>query len=137
MRPKLDSSLKEFTLELEIDGRPYQWTTGLQHQFNWPTKNPGAIARLRTSANVGIPIASRPGVWGIFRILSDAESRDLNGKLVEWKYTSSGAGRREPIQPAPVQLEIVVFPGNQDVFNPKFWEGLGCPSTAAAVGADK
>ena len=65
LRPKLDSSLKGFTLELEIDGRPYQWTTGLQHQFNWPTKNPGAVVRLRTSANVGIPIASR--CWNMGR----------------------------------------------------------------------
>jgi hypothetical protein len=130
----LDSSLKEFTLELEIDGRPYQWTSGLQHAFNWPppsgTKNPGAVARLRTAANAGIPIASRGGLWGIFKILGDAEPRELNAKLVEWKYTSSGVGRREPIQPAPVQLEIVGFPGGQDVFNPKFWEGQRCPSMA-------
>jgi type VI protein secretion system component VasK len=134
LRPKLDSRLKEFTLELEIDGQPYQWTNSLQHQFNWPpppgTQNAGAVARLRTTANVGIPIASRGGIWGIFRILGDAEPRELNAKLVEWKYTSSGVGRREPIQPAPVQLEIVGFPGGQDVFNPKFWEGQRCPSTA-------
>ena len=134
LRPKLDSSLKEFTLELEIDGRPYQWTSGLQHAFNWPppsgTKSPGAVARLRTAANAGIPIASRGGLWGIFKILGDAEPRELNAKLVEWKYTSSGVGRREPIQPAPVQLEIVGFPGGQDVFNPKFWEGQRCPSMA-------
>jgi type VI protein secretion system component VasK len=134
LRPKLDSSLKEFTLELEIDGRPYQWTSGLQHAFNWPppsgTKNPGAVARLRTAANAGIPIASRGGLWGIFKILGDAEPRELGAKLVEWKYTSSGVGRREPIQPAPVQLEIVGFPGGQDVFNPKFWEGQRCPSIA-------
>jgi type VI secretion system protein ImpL len=134
LRPKLADSLKEFTLELEIDGRPHQWTTSIQHTFNWPpppgTKNVGAVARLRTTANVGIPIASRGGLWGIFKILGDAESRELNAKLVEWKYTSSGVGRREPIQPAPVQLEIVGFPGGQDVFNPKFWEGLRCPSVA-------
>jgi type VI secretion system protein ImpL len=134
LRPKLDSSLKEFTLELEIDGRPYQWTSGLQHAFNWPppsgTKNPGAVTRLRTAANAGIPFGSRGGIWGIFRIFGDAEPRELNAKLVEWKYSGSGVGRREPIQPAPVQLEIVGFPGGQDVFNPKFWQGLRCPSTA-------
>ena len=139
LRPKLDSRLKEFTLELEIDGQPYQWTTILQHAFNWPpppgTKNAGAVARLRsTTSNVGFAFASRGGIWGIFRILGDAEPRELNAKLVEWKYTSSGVGRREPIQPAPVQLEIVGFPGGQDVFNPKFWEGLRCPSAAVQAG---
>ena len=141
LRPKLDSRLKEFTLELEIDGQPYQWTNSLQHQFNWPpppgTQNAGAVARLRGATAAGsrtaglrLTIASRGGIWGIFRILGDAEPRELNAKLVEWKYTSSGVGRREPIQPAPVQLEIVGFPGGQDVFNPKFWEGQRCPSTA-------
>jgi type VI secretion system protein ImpL len=133
LRPRLDSSLKEVTLELEIDGQPYQWTNNIQHQFNWPppegTKNPGAVARLRTTANVRVAFASRGGIWGIFRILGDAEPRDLDSKLVEWRYTSSGVGRREPIDPAPVHLEIVE-PRGQDVFNPKFWDGLRCPSAA-------
>ena len=133
LRPKLDPRLKEFSLELEIDGKPYQWTGSLQHAFNWPpppgTQNAGAVARLRTTANVGIPIASRGGIWGIFRVMKDAEPRDLNVKTVEWRYTS--VGRREAIEPAPVQLEIVQFPGGLDVFNPKFWEGLRCPSAAA------
>jgi type VI protein secretion system component VasK len=132
LRPKLDPRLKEFTLELDIDGGAYQWTGSLQHTFNWPppkgTQNAGAVARLRTTANVGIPIASRGGIWGIFRVMKDAEARDLGAKTVEWRYTS--VGRREAIEPAPVQLEIVQFPGGLDVFNPKFWEGLRCPSIA-------
>ena len=129
--PKLDSSFKEFTLELEIDGKPYQWTVPLQHQFRWPPP-PGsvAVARLRTASNVGIGIASRPGTWGLFRIMGDAEPRELNGKLVEWKYTSSGAGLKVPISAGAVKLEIVGFPHGQDVFNPRFWEGLRCPSIA-------
>jgi type VI secretion system protein ImpL len=134
MRPNLDKSLKEFNLELEIDGQPYQLTV-LRHDFNWPpppgTKNVGAVARLRsTTSNVGLAFASRGGIWGIFRILGDAEPRGLNAKTVEWKNTSGGVGRPEPISPAPVQLEIVGFPGGQDVFNPKFWESLRCPSVA-------
>jgi type VI secretion system protein ImpL len=133
LRPKLDSRWNGFTLELEIDGRSHQWTTGMQHQFNWPppagTKNPGAVARLRGATNLLIPVASQGGSWGIFRVFGDAELRDLNAKLVEWKYTRSGLGRKEPIDP-PVNLEIVLFPGGQDVFNPKFWDGLRCPSVA-------
>ena len=133
LRPKLDSRLKDATLELEIDGRPFQWTNPLQHQFSWPappgTKEPGAVARLR-SPSVAFAFASRGGTWGIFRILNDAQPRDLGAKLVEWRYTSGGVGRPEPITPAPVQVEIVGFPGGQDVFNPKFWETLRCPTAA-------
>src|ERR1019366_1024720 len=34
LRPQLDPLLKELTLELEIDGRPYAFTV-FQHTFNW------------------------------------------------------------------------------------------------------
>ena len=51
LRPKLDSRLKGFTLELEIDGLAHQWVTGVQHQFSWPpapgAKNAGAVVRLQ------------------------------------------------------------------------------------------
>ena len=133
LRPKLDSRWTGFTLELEVDGVPHQWVTGVQHQFTWPpapgAKNAGAVVRLRTSTNGVIPVASQGGVWGIFRAFGDAQPREPNVRLVEWKYTRSGLGRKEPIDP-PVNLEIAGFPGGQDVFNPKFWEGLRCPSLA-------
>jgi hypothetical protein len=133
LRPQLDPRLKEFNLELEIDGQPYQMTV-LRKAFNWPpppgTKNVGAVARLRcTTNNMVIPVASEGGIWGIFRVFGDAEPRDLNAKAVEWKHTRSGRGRTESLDP-PVNLEIVGFPGGQDVFNSKFWEGLRCPPTA-------
>jgi type VI secretion system protein ImpL len=132
-RPKLDPSLKDTILDLEIDGTPHPWTNVIQKQFTWPAsveaQNAGAIARLR-NGNIGVAFASEGGVWGIFKILRDAEPRELNAKVVEWKYTSGGVGRRELITPAPVQLEIVGFPGGVDVFNPKFWSGFGCPNVA-------
>ena len=133
LRPKLDPKLKDSILELEIDGKPYPWTTGLQKQFTWPappgTENPGAIARLKTGG-ISFPFASEGGVWGIFKILADAEARDLGAKVVEWKYSRGGrSGRPEPMDPS-VRLEIVSFPGGIDVFNPKFWAGLQCPSVA-------
>ena len=133
LRPKLDSSFKDSTLELEIDGRVYPWTTSLQKQFTWPappgTQNLGAVALVRAGV-VTIPVASRGGLWGIFRIMSDAEPRPLNGRTVEWKYLRGGDGRLEPIQPAPVRIEIVEFPGGHDLFNPIFFDGLQCPANA-------
>ena len=133
LRPKLDSSFKDSTLELEIDGRVFQWTTSLQKQFTWPappgTQNLGAVVRVRAGV-VTIPVASRGGLWGIFRIMSDAEPRPLNGRTVEWKNLRGGDGRLEPIQPAPVRIEIVEFPGGHDLFNPAFFDGLQCPANA-------
>jgi hypothetical protein len=88
----------------------------------------GAKGRLKTS-DVSVPFASRGGIWGIFRVMGDAEPRPLGGKLIEWKYLRGGDGRLEQIQP-PVRLEIVEFPSGIDVFNPSFFSGLECPGRA-------
>jgi type VI protein secretion system component VasK len=134
LRPQLDPLLKDMAVELEIEGQVSQLTV-FQKPFTWPSqpgaKTTGAVARLRsTTTKLGFAFASRPGIWGIFRVLQDAEPREEKAKSVIWKNTSGGVGRPEPIQPAPVQLEIVQFPGGQDVFNPRYWEGLRCPSVA-------
>ena len=132
LRPKLDSSFKDSILEVEVDGQFHQWTSVLQKQFTWPaapgTKN-GALARIRTGS-VTYAFASRGGVWGIFRIMGDAEPRTSSAALVEWKYTRLGDGRLDPIQPAPVRMEFAEFPGGVDVFNPQFFAGLQCPVRA-------
>jgi type VI protein secretion system component VasK len=133
LRPKLDSSFKDATLELDMDGHVFQWTTPLQKQFTWPappgTQDLGAVAKVRAGV-LTIPVASRGGLWGIFRIMGDAEPRPLNSRMVEWKNLRGGDGRLEPIQPAPVRIEIVEFPGGRDMFNPEFFEGLQCPANA-------
>lgn len=130
LRPKLDSRLKDFTLALRIDGVQFEWTSALRHQFTWPalpgTKDPGAVASLKTGAT-DLPFVSQGGVWGIFRVLGEAEPRDIGAREVEWKYSSRG--RREPMG-VPVQLEIVEFPNGVDIFNPRFWQDFRCPAVA-------
>jgi type VI protein secretion system component VasK len=136
LRPKLDSSLKDWTLTLTIDGQVREWTptSSLQKQFTWPVqaeaKDQGAVGRIGTGdGGLSTPFASRGGLWGIFRIMGDAEPRPLSAKIVEWKYLRSGDGRLEALRP-PAQMEIVEFPGGMDVFNPKFFEGFQCPPKA-------
>jgi type VI protein secretion system component VasK len=128
LRPRLDSSFQNSILELEVDGLLHQWTTRLQKQFTWPAQggaNPGAIARIR--GTVTYAFENRSGLWGIFRMMGDAEPRQSMTKLVEWKYSRVGDGRPDPIQPAPVQVDIVEFPGGVDIFNPKFFQDFHCP----------
>jgi type VI secretion system protein ImpL len=134
LRPRLDSSLDNATLEIELDGQAHQWTSSLQKQFTWPpppqAKDLGAVVRLKIG-NLTVPVASRGGLWGIFRVvMNDAEPRPASSRLVEWKNLRGGDGRLEPIRPAPVRVEIVEFPGGVDMFNPRFFEGLRCPTSA-------
>lgn len=129
LRPKLDPSFKDSILELEIDGQVQSWSSPLQKQFSWPAPPDarviGGAARIRTG-NVTYAFAQRGGVWGIFRIIGQAEPRAFNSTLVEWKYSQLG----DQIRPAPVQIEIVEFPGGVDLFHPTFFEGLRCPAKA-------
>jgi type VI secretion system protein ImpL len=129
LRLKSDDRLKGASVEVEIDGQTYRWP-GYLHVFNWPAapgSKSGAVAR-RISTDFGaMPFESRSGIWGVFRLFADADPRELNDTTVQWRYSS--VGQKEPMQ-YPVQLEIVEFPGGQDVFNPKFWETLRCPPAA-------
>jgi len=131
LRPSLDSAFGDSKFELEIDGTRHVWESALQKNFTWPSPNAanqGAIARIR--GKFSYAFANRGGLWGIFRIMGDAEPRALLGKTVEWKYSQVGDGRKDLIEPAPVRLEIVQFPGGADVFNPRFYDGLQCPPRA-------
>jgi len=133
LRPRLDPALGDSILELEIDGKSYPWTTKVQKQFTWPppagSQSLGATAWIK-GGPLELNIASGPGIWGIFRIIGDAEPRALNGRIVEWTYSGGERGLRQPIHPAPVRMEIIEFPGGVDVFNPQFYEGLKCPARA-------
>jgi len=129
LRPKDNSG--DSILELEVDGQTHQWTTSFQHQFTWPAPpgmEGGGRGRIKGKAMV-IPFASRGGLWGIFKMMGDAEPRVLNDKLVIWKHLRGGDGRLEPIEP-PVRVDIVEFPGGVDLFNPKFFQGYQCPAIA-------
>ena len=133
-RPTLDKSFQDMVLELEIDGQARPFNGTLRKVFTWPgvpgAKDSGVRARLKFRGDVGLAFASRAGVWGIFRILNDAEHREYGSKQVVWQSTTGPGGRLEPITPAPVQMEIVSFPGGVDVFNTAFWNDFRCPAVA-------
>ena len=132
VRPILDPRMKDYSLELEIDGQAHPLGI-LRTLLRWPspqaTKDVGTEARL-LGQNLSVTISTWPGVWGMFRVFGDAEPRELNSKYIVWTHTGSGRGRTGEIKPAPVRLEISSFPGGQDVFNAKLWEGLQCPKAA-------
>jgi type VI secretion system protein ImpL len=131
LRPRLDNSFKDTTLEVVIDGQTHNWTSVLQKQFTWPAApgaKSGALARLR--GTTAYAFDSRDGLWGIFRLMADAEPRPLSSTVVEWKYVRLGEKAVDPIQPAPVRVEFAEFPGGVDVFNPSFFSDLQCPAKA-------
>ncbi len=133
LRPKLDPSFKDDMLELDVDGQQHVWTSSIQKQFSWPAppgaKEVGVRGIIRTGS-ISVPFTSRGGTWAIFRVMGDAEPRATSSRIVEWKHIRGGSGRVEEIQPAAVRLEFVEFPGGVDLFNPRFFGDLQCPSRA-------
>jgi type VI secretion system protein ImpL len=131
MRPTLDKRWNDAVLELKVDGQPVLLNGPYQRTFNWPARpgatDNGVVVTIRSQGTPAIPVISRGGIWGIFRIIGDAEPRDEGSRTVIWKYSS--LGRPVPLE-VPVQVEIVEFPGLVDVFNPKFWEHFRCPQVA-------
>ena len=132
LRPRPETGSRNLTIELEVDGQQHQWTNSYQAPFTWPAApgaKPGAVARAGDN-NFAAGFAAREGVWGIFRIIGDAEPRPLQSAVIEWKYTRGNNGSAVEIKPAPIRLEFVEFPGGADVFNPQFYEGLQCSGNA-------
>jgi type VI secretion system protein ImpL len=132
LRPRRDPVFQGWTLELYADGKLQPWKdSSLQTSFSWPAAGgtePGARIRIGPGGAL-VPIVSQRGVWGIFRIMDFAQPRTPGNRIIQWKY--SGEGQREIIEPAPVQLEIVELPAGIDVFDAKFFDGLGCPVKGA------
>ena len=130
LRPKFDGGQRGPVIELDVDGQQHRWDNSVQAQFIWPAP-PGAKTGATARAGDGTfaaGFASEPGIWGIFRIIGDAEPRALQAPVIEWKYTKGTRGERVEIKPAPIRLEIV--DGGADVFNSKFYEGLQCSGSA-------
>ena len=65
----------------------------------------GALARLRTGTTA-YAFDSRDGLWGIFRMMADAEPRALSTTAVEWKYTRVGSGIDLIVEKVEVPLAL-------------------------------
>jgi hypothetical protein len=121
-------------IKLQIDGQAHEFGASagiLQHTFRWPAvpAQQGAVAQSGTS-KFSATFSAQAGVWSVFRMFGDAEPRELLQKTLVWKRTKGASGVSGPMDP-PVTLELVGFPGNVDIFNPKFFADLKCPSKTA------
>lgn len=126
LRPIEDQKPK---LRLQIDGTAMDASrSSLRVTFHWPgTSDSGAMASDFVDGNMH-DFAKHTGLWGIFRLFQQAESRDLNAPTVTWKYIQIATGQ---LQMDPVKVDIVKFPSGIDVFNPRFFAGLrACPSSS-------
>lgn len=132
VRPNLSPDFGDAKLQLELDGKSYLWENPLQKTLPWPGEPGGewkAVARI-SGGKVAHQFDTHKGLWGIFRIMADAEPRPLLGKTVEWRYSIGPEGSKDPITPGPVRMVVVQFPGGTDVFNPLLYQGLTCPGKA-------
>jgi type VI protein secretion system component VasK len=120
-------------IHIKLDGKEMNSSiTGLQIMFQWPAPggNLGGAQAFEVIAGQEFPFGQYDGIWGAFRLFQYSDSRAPGVKQVQWsEIRGKGTATPQKLQ-TPAKLEFVQFPGNVDLFNPKFFEGLRCPSQA-------
>jgi hypothetical protein len=71
-------------------------------------------------------------MWGIFRMLNDADPRPAGSHVIELSKVRRGHGRAESVldgnnKPIRVHLQLSVSPGRPDVFEENFFQ-IQCPA---------
>jgi len=122
-------------IKVTLDGTELDSSkTPIQKDFHWPGANPGAegFSGPRGFA-FGTGFGNFPGdLWGVLRLFKNADDRPLNTAFVQWSKNKGLDGAPQPITP-PAKIEIMEFPSDVDVFNPKFFEALHCPPKAVVI----
>ena len=134
LRYVLRAPKQSIAFRLTIDGNePLKSTDVLQKTFYWP-----AATGARQGAEglfEGSPggFGRYDGLWGVFHLFQNADDRPYGTKRVQWsEIRGRGIAVPQKLDPAP-QVEFVAFPGDVDLFNPKFFESLQCPTRAVVV----
>ena len=134
LRYVLRSPKQSIAFRLTIDGNePLKSTDVLQKTFYWPAATgarPGAEGLFEGSPG---GFGRYDGLWGVFHLFQNADDRPYGTKRVQWsEIRGRGIAVPQKLDPAP-QVEFVAFPGDVDLFNPKFFESLQCPTRAVVV----
>jgi len=140
VQPKLKYVLRAVSgqaiaIRVALDGDEFNSRNPLQKTFYWPAPagaKPGADGTVEAGA-FSTGFGKFDGIWGVFRLFQNADERAYGTKLVTWsEIRGRGGAVAQKLNP-PVKIEILDFPGGVDLFNPKFFEALQCPTRAVVV----
>jgi len=122
------------TVRLVLDGAEFDSVRNvLQATFNWPAPpgaTPGAFGEMIAQGGFNAPFGRFDGLWGVFHLFQNADDRAIGTKVVTWSESRGRGGSVLQKFNVPAKIEIVEFPGGVDLFNPKFFETLQCPTRA-------
>jgi type VI secretion system protein ImpL len=135
LKPVLNANIQ--SVSLNIDGVS-STATGAQSQakqFTWPGPAGSQNVDVRVRSGAAIPFASYQGVWGLFRLMQDADPRPAGSKTIEVSKVRQGRGTPQQVmdqndKPIVLRLEITEFPNGVDVFDKSFFT-VRCPGRIA------
>jgi len=139
VQPKVQYVLRRvagltITVRLVLDGAEFDSVRNvLQATFNWPAPpgaTPGAFGEMIAQGGFNAPFGRFDGLWGVFHLFQNADDRAIGTKVVTWSESRGRGGSVLQKFNVPAKIEIVEFPGGVDLFNPKFFETLQCPTRA-------
>jgi len=122
-------------IRLTLDGSELSSQNPLQKTFYWPAPagaTPGAVGTVE-AGGLSSGFGRFDGLWGVFRLFQNADERPLGNHLVQWSEIRGRGGAEAQKLTPPAKVEFVELPGDADLFNPKFFEGLQCPKRAVIV----
>jgi type VI secretion system protein ImpL len=122
-------------IRVAIDGDEFNSGYPLQKTFYWPAPagaKAGADATMEFAGGASTGFGRFEGIWGIFRLFQNADERSYGTKGVQWSEIRGRGGEPQKLTP-PAKVELVEFPGGVDLFNPKFFETLKCPTRAVVA----
>jgi type VI secretion system protein ImpL len=141
MQPRVKYVLRpvpgqSITIRLTLDGDEFNSRNALQKTFYWPAAagaKAGADGTVEAGGGFSTGFGHFDGIWGVFKLFQNADERPNGKGVVQW---SEIRGRGNPvaqkISPA-AKVELVELPGDVDLFNPRFFEALQCPTRAVVV----
>jgi type VI secretion system protein ImpL len=140
MQPKLKYVLRAvpgqgIAIRVALDGDEFNSRSPLQKTFYWPAP-PGAKAGADGTVEAGAfstGFGKFDGIWGVFRLFQNADERPFGTKVVTWSEIRGRGGAAAQKLSPPAKIEMVEFPGGVDLFNPKFFEALQCPTRAVVL----
>jgi type VI protein secretion system component VasK len=128
----LRSVRQNVVFHLVIDGNDkFQSRDPIQKAFDWPAP-PGARqgAAGLFDEGPGGGFGQYDGLWGVFHLFQNADERPLMIPDVQWSEIRGLRGAIPQKLNQKPKVQFVKFPGGVDLFNPKFFESLQCPTRA-------
>ncbi|HEX4809367.1 MAG TPA: type VI secretion protein IcmF/TssM N-terminal domain-containing protein [Bryobacteraceae bacterium] len=131
MEPQSSPDIDHITMVIDGITLSQEMKNPAKQVFQWPGSTQGADLRIRFTGGGEDDIVSTTGLWAIWHFLDTAESWTPVGNQLSVQWTEkTTAGIVKLPNGHPKTVKFMLDPQGSQVFQPRYFAGLGCSSTA-------